>query len=65
VPLCHRHALDQTDAGRYIGVSRSTIETLVRNKTLPSFTVGDRRLIRRVDLEAYVDARLAAQQESR
>lgn len=65
VPLCHRDALDFTAAGLYIGVSRSTIRTLVDNGAIPSLHIYGRHLIRRVELEAFTAAREAAEQERR
>jgi excisionase family DNA binding protein len=47
------------DAARYLSCTYSFVETLVREKTIPSFILGKRRVIDMVDLDAYVDRRKA------
>jgi excisionase family DNA binding protein len=42
------------DAGRILGVSRSTVYELLYAERLPSVKIGNCRRIRRSDLEAFV-----------
>jgi excisionase family DNA binding protein len=43
------------DAARAVGVSRATIFELMRDDVLPRVKIGRRTLIRRVDLEAWLE----------
>jgi excisionase family DNA binding protein len=45
------------DAARYLSCTYSFMETLVREKTIPSFILGKRRLIDVIDMDAYVGRR--------
>lgn len=54
------YTLTKAAAGAYLGVSERTIETMIADGRLPSFLLGARRLIRRIDLEAYADRQSAA-----
>ncbi len=42
------------DAAQALQVSRSTVSELIHSRQLPSFTIGRRRLITRVDLLDFV-----------
>lgn len=42
------------------GISRSSLFVLLKDKKLPHVKVGHRTLIRRVDLEQFLEERLAA-----
>lgn len=53
------------DAGRLLGVSRRQVYRLWQSGALPSVTIGDRRLFRRCDIEAFVAARFAADNPQR
>jgi excisionase family DNA binding protein len=54
-------AVDVGTAAGLVGLARATIYPLVMSGELPSFKLGARRLIRVVDLRAWVDG-LAEQQ---
>lgn len=45
--------LDQTH--QVLGVSKSTVERLVRSKNIPSVVIGRRRMVARQDLDGFVD----------
>ncbi len=45
------------DAAQALQVSRSTISELIHSRRLPSFTIGRRRLVTRVDLLEFVQQR--------
>jgi excisionase family DNA binding protein len=49
------------DAARYLSCTNTFIETLIREKTVPSFILGKRRLIDVVDLDAFVDRKKTEQ----
>lgn len=56
-----RLAYSVTEAVAITGLGRTTLFALMRNGTLPSFTIGKRRLIASADLEAMIaHARQAA-----
>ncbi len=46
-------------AARLLGVSRSSIFGLLANKTIPSFMIAGRRVIRYRDLTAFADQQTA------
>lgn len=48
--------LDVRDAARYLGVSRTLLYSLLSSGALPSVKVGQRRLVRRADLERFVES---------
>jgi excisionase family DNA binding protein len=47
------------DAAKYLSATTWQIETLVREKTIPSFVLGKRRVIDRLELDRYVERRNA------
>lgn len=47
------------DAARYLSATTWQIETLLREKTVPSFVLGKRRVIDRLELDRYVELRNA------
>jgi excisionase family DNA binding protein len=49
-------ALNMKDAVTYSGLSRSRLYELMRSGTLPSLSVGGRRMVLRADLDAFFDA---------
>jgi len=55
-PLSDRYALSPEDAARYVGLSESVVRRAIRRGELPIRKAGARTLIRRTDLEAWVDA---------
>jgi excisionase family DNA binding protein len=44
-----------TDAAHYLSCTYTFIETLIREKTVPSIKLGKRRLIDTVDLDDFVE----------
>lgn len=48
------------EAAHALSVGRSTVYELINAGDLPSFTIGSRRLIARIDVENYVDDRRGA-----
>ncbi|MBX6370151.1 MAG: excisionase family DNA-binding protein [Rhodospirillales bacterium] len=48
--------LSVDEAARYVGASRRTVERLIASGRLRSTTLGRRRLVRRVDLDALAAA---------
>jgi excisionase family DNA binding protein len=54
LPYC----ISVRDAAAYIGVGRSHMDYLVQTGQFPSARSGDRRLIRRIDLERYIDVQV-------
>ena len=52
----HALAFSVPDAGAMIGVSRHVIDKAVREGRLPVVRLGGRKLIRRSDLQAMIDA---------
>ena len=47
------------DAARYLSATTWQVETLLREKTNPSFVLGKRRVIDRLELDRYVERRNA------
>lgn len=47
------------DAAKYLSATTWQIETLLREKTIPSFVLGKRRVIDRLELDRYVERRNA------
>ena len=47
------------DAARYLSATTWQIETLLREKKIPSFVLGKRRVIDRLELDRYVESRIA------
>jgi excisionase family DNA binding protein len=47
------------DAARYLSATTWQVETLLREKTIPSFVLGKRRVIDRLELDRYVERRNA------
>jgi excisionase family DNA binding protein len=46
-------------AGEYLGMKRTYVFGLVRSGELPSFKLGRMRKIRRVDLDEFIERKLA------
>ena len=44
-----------TEAARYLSCSYFFIETLIRDKTVPSYILGRRRVLDIRDLDEYID----------
>lgn len=47
------------DAAKYLSATTWQIETLLRENTIPSFVLGKRRAIDRLELDRYVERRNA------
>jgi excisionase family DNA binding protein len=47
------------DAAKYLSATTWQIETLLRDKAIPSFVLGKRRVIDRFELDRYVERRNA------
>jgi excisionase family DNA binding protein len=47
------------DAAKYLSATTWQIETLLREKTIPSFVLGKRRVVDRLELDRYVERRNA------
>jgi excisionase family DNA binding protein len=47
------------DAARYLSATTWQIETLLRENKIPSFVLGKRRVIDRLELDRYVERRNA------
>ncbi len=47
------------DAAKYLSATTWQIETLLREKTIPSFVLGKRRVVDRLELDRYVEYRNA------
>jgi len=47
------------DAAKYLSATTWQIETLVREKVIPSFVLGKRRVVDRLELDRYVERRNA------
>jgi excisionase family DNA binding protein len=47
------------DAAKYLSATNWQIETLLREKTIPSFVLGKRRVVDRLELDRYVERRNA------
>lgn len=48
-------ALSDREAAEYIGISRSAIWRLIKDGSLPPCRIGGRTLIRRVDIDAFLE----------
>jgi excisionase family DNA binding protein len=47
------------DAAQYLGATTWQVETLLREKAIPSFVLGKRRVVDRLELDRYVERRNA------
>lgn len=47
------------DAAKYLSATTWQIETLLREKKIPSFVLGKRRVVDRLELDRYVECRNA------
>jgi excisionase family DNA binding protein len=47
------------DAAKYLSATTWQIETLLREHTIPSFVLGKRRVVDRLELDRYVERRNA------
>ena len=47
------------DIARVTGISISTVKRLIKTRELPSLRVGKCRLVRRRDLEKFLESRVA------
>jgi excisionase family DNA binding protein len=45
------------DAAKYLSATTWQIETLLREKTIPSFVLGKRRVVDRLELDRYIERR--------
>jgi excisionase family DNA binding protein len=54
-----REVLSPDQLAEYLGCGRTTVYELLRERRIPSFTVGRLRRIRRCDVERYVSDLLA------
>src|SRR5438445_13525676 len=52
------------DAAKYLSATTWQVETLLREKTIPSFVLGKRRVIDRLELDRYVERRNAEAKEA-
>jgi excisionase family DNA binding protein len=52
------------DAAKYLSATTWQIETLLREKTIPSFVLGKPRVIDRLELDRYVERRNAEAKNS-
>jgi hypothetical protein len=60
VPVCIiPRLLTILDASKYLSATTWQIEELVRNNIVPSFILGQRRVIDRLELDPFVDRRAA------
>jgi excisionase family DNA binding protein len=48
------------EAAKYLRIGRTSMFMLLKTKVIPSATVGRTRIIRRVDLDAYISRKLEA-----
>jgi excisionase family DNA binding protein len=53
------------DAAKYLSATTWQIETLLREKTIPSFVLGKRRVVDRLELDRYVERRNAEAKAAR
>jgi hypothetical protein len=61
VPVCIiPRLLTVLDASKYLSTTTWQIDELVRNNIVPSFILGQRRVIDRLELDRFVDRRAAA-----
>jgi excisionase family DNA binding protein len=58
-PLVVPRLLRIADAAKYLSATTWQIETLLREKTIPSFVIGKRRVVDRLELDRYVETRNA------
>ena len=49
------------DLAGYLACSRAFAAKLLADGTIPSFTIGTLRRVRRADVDAFVESRLAAE----
>lgn len=54
----YRISYSVPDAAKAVGVSRSALYTFIQSKALPIVKIGNRTLIRHVDLQQFVDDRV-------
>jgi excisionase family DNA binding protein len=47
------------DAAKYLNATTWQVETLLREKIIPSFVLGKRRVVDRLELDRYVERRSA------
>jgi hypothetical protein len=47
------------DAAKYLSATTWQVETLLREKIIPSFVLGERRVVDRLELDRYVERRNA------
>src|SRR6266404_8572201 len=47
------------DAAKYLSATTWQVETLLREKVIPSFVLGKRRVVDRLELDCYVERRNA------
>jgi excisionase family DNA binding protein len=47
------------DAAKYLSATTWQVETLLREKVIPSFVLGKRRVVDRLELDRYVEQRNA------
>jgi len=60
-PTEARKALLSLDGlAEYLSCSRTFAAKLISDGTIPSFTIGTLRRVRKRDVDAYIEARLAA-----
>jgi len=60
VPVCIiPRLLTILDASKYLSTTTWQIEELLRNNVIPSFILGQRRVIDRLDLDRFVDQKKA------
>jgi excisionase family DNA binding protein len=52
-------AVSIADGAKLIGVGRSRLYLEIRSKSLPTYKVGGRRLVRPVDLSAWLEKHAA------
>ena len=56
--LAEKEILSPEQAAAYLGIGRSKMFELLAKRTIPSFTVGRLRRVRRADVDRYVEGRL-------
>jgi len=52
------------EAAKYLSATTWQIETLLRDKVIPSFVLGKRRVVDRLELDRYVERRNAEARDS-
>ena len=60
MPMDDRLTIRADEAARMVGIGRTTMFALLKDKAIPSFRVGRIRLIRPADLRVWVDAQANA-----